>query len=130
MNLFKKWRPTLVIGILLGLLALWSVAAPLADAGNHVLGGHPSWWYLYFDGWSPIGCTADMNCHEHCVGTEWDYCWAAYDGVNERSMNCTGGAILIGIPQEAGGGEGLATTLAGCEGLDWCPDLRHVYCTY
>lgn len=130
MKLLKKRQPTVVISVLLALLALWTGGTPLVGSGDSLLGGHQSRWYTYGAGGNGalIGCSADMNCGEHCVLTEWHYCWGATN--SSGSLNCTGGAILIAEPQEAGGGLGWGTYLAGCDGLGNCTIIHHAYCDY
>lgn len=129
MKSLKRWQLPLVMGVVLGALALWTGAAPAVGNGDSVLGGHESRWYVWGIGennW--IGCSADMDCAAHCVGTEWHYCWGA--AVSSHSLNCTGGAIVIAEPQEAGGGQGGGIYPAGCDGSGFCPNIYHAYCDY
>jgi len=115
---------SLLAGIPLGLMALWVGTAPVLGSGNSLLGGHEERWYLAFaygTGY-PVGCTVEGSC-QYCAYTVWANCSAYYNG----SHPCTGGSILIAVP-DFEYNKTYANGLAGCSGSYPCGDLHHAYC--
>ena len=90
----KFSQATLLVGLALGLMALWAGATPLAGIGDGGVGGE-EWYpcYAYFG--IQIG-TADlfwngMNCR-YCYGTHSEPCSDFYDTSPEP---CRGGSISV-----------------------------------
>ncbi len=77
----------LFVGLVAGLVALWTGGAPVLGSGDAVLGGHEARWYAIktIDG-KDGGCTVQGSC-QYCFDTKWMDCVDYYNGAHP----CTGG---------------------------------------
>jgi hypothetical protein len=85
MKISKMHALGVVIGVIVGIAALWAGGAPVLDDGDLVLGGHEYRFYLYQTGMAPIGCTSENGCY-FCEEMEWAVCSDYYDGSQITTM--------------------------------------------
>ena len=127
MKMIRTWDLLLVVGVLLGGLAVWASGAPVLTTGSSILGGHEYRWYVVNSAGGPfIGCTSPQLCGNFCYGAQWADCSAAYE--NER-LHCYGGSVLI-TNYSLHGGRAWPTGDAMCGGDGRCSEIKHAWCDY
>jgi hypothetical protein len=100
----KCSQASLLIGLLVGLAALWSSAAPIGLSGDLITAGAPTWILTGPDAsanGNRVGC-ACSPCYLHYgnAGTIWLSC---ADGPTNYEFRCTGGSFLGARPVVSGG---------------------------
>jgi len=89
----------LIVGMTLGLLALWAGASPVLGPGDSVIGGgpepHPVWYRAWDYDHYNVGATWQTN-GEHTYNG-WTISRYCADAVNwsGQPMHCTGGSISV-----------------------------------
>jgi len=109
----KFLHVSLVVGLVLGLMALWVGASPIGTSGDLVTGGWTTCW-AYDDGWNIVAATS-WDC-DPCQGTLTRYCY-------EYDVSCNGGSISVvmvtGGPGNTPHSAGYAPCTEGaCEGIN------------
>jgi hypothetical protein len=122
MKMKKRSQALLLVGLLIGLLGLWSSAAPVGLSGDLITAGSPPWsitmpdWGDHPGRGNQVGCTGTgCGIHYGNAATTWLYC---PDGpVNLGSWRCTGGAFVGGKVVVSGATLHATATVNICSGV-------------
>jgi len=110
MRLPKLSQAGLVVGITLGLLALWASAGPVIGPGHSAVGGDP-WWY-------PVWALNPSP--GHYVGLTWyEGGWATQYNGWTIVLACTNGHLGDGTSMHCIGGNITAASGKGSVPLYW-----------
>lgn len=121
------WSP--IVGIAIGMLALWIGAAPVMGSGNTTVGGsNPPGFRAAFNGvgWFWYGCQdgGPSQC-ANCAGTIATSCYG-----NLTHTDCVGGPMTV-ISASVGQGHVISGAKAYCTGsINGCSDLYNASCTF
>ena len=116
MRSVKLSQLALIVGITVGVMALWAGSAPVLGARSSVIGG---WSFKTIDTGVWIGC--DSGSCSMCAGTLGREC--------EDGPDCYGGSITVASPSyRPNDPEPYAAGVAGCSGGLQCQWVRHAGC--
>lgn len=108
----------LLVGVSMGLVALYGSAAPVFGSGDSIVGG----FYVYYYGSGYVGCT-ESSCND-CQYTTLASCGDA------ANYDCGGGTITIAVAAHYSAPSTRGGSYAGCTpGAFACWDLRHATCS-
>jgi hypothetical protein len=120
-------RLALIMGVVLGLTALWASAAPVLGGANSVFGGYERRFYYTSSHESQaVGCTVEYGC-QYCAYTVWMDCTDFRDWNGDHPCT-TGGSIVVAVP-DFEYEYTRASSPAACDGGPTCITLYHAFCS-
>ena len=118
MKSVKFSHVALLVGLVVGLSALWATAAPVGTSGDLITGG----WYAVSKGSAYIGSTA-TSC-DPCSGTLYRNC---YEGDGWGNV-CSGGGITVVVYSAAGATPHAVGGIGVCSGPGYCTQVHNATC--
>ncbi len=104
----------LLVGLVVGLLALWVSAAPVGATGDLVTGG---WVTCYDENYDKVFATSS-DC-DPCSGTTTGYC--------DDNATCIGGSVSVVVAAPSGATPHAALRTP-CWGNDRCLEMHNGSC--
>ncbi len=118
----------LLVGVGVGITAVWAGSAPFVGRHAPVLGGYPMFYDSYVDG---VYVATTLRGYLPCTGTTTRSC-SAYDISNapDGPHYCWGGDVTVAVSStEMTGLTIYPDGLAPCDGTHWwCWDLYEAKC--